>query len=276
MVSPYSKKTIISNRNISTATYLISLLQYRKVIYMLVYRDFKTKYTQTRLGWLWPFLQPLITLAVYTFFFSKLIKIDTGDIPYPLIALSGIIIWSYFSSVIGTSSIVLVSSQAIIKNIRFPKVCLIIAKSILSFFDTIISLLIIFVSLVIIGVPISYHVIFIPFILFFTWMISFTLSIWIAAFSLKRRDILNTVPHLLTIGIWLTPVFYPSTIIPSHLEFLGYLNPIAGLIEALRFCLLYTKPPSVLYLIGLGLGIVFFILGIKHFKNIEKDIAEFI
>jgi lipopolysaccharide transport system permease protein len=115
-----NKITHITSKSTSIGTYLSDIYHYRYLIYTLTLRDIKLRYTQTTLGWLWAVMQPIITMAVFTFFFVFIIKMDTGDIPYPLIALSGILIWNYFGSIANSASTSLISSQELIKKTAFP------------------------------------------------------------------------------------------------------------------------------------------------------------
>lgn len=269
-------RTIISNRNLTIKEYIKSIFLYKKILYSLIYRDFKSKYIQTKLGVFWTILQQIINISIYTFFFTNIIHIDTGETPYFLIALSGLLLWNFFSVSAVNSSTVLINSQSIIKNLNFPKIYLLLNKTILNLFDAFISLIIFFLALIYMDISITFHMILMPFLLLITMIFSLTISIWASLLSLRKRDILNFLPHIFTVGIWLTPVFYPSTIIPQKFEFIVYFNPIAGLIEWMRFIIFKISIPNPLYLLSFSITIILFITGLIKFKNIEGEISEII
>lgn len=270
------KPNQITPKSPSIKVYLSEIYQYRYLIYTFTLRDLKLKYTQTTLGWMWAIIQPLITMAVFSFFFIYIIKIDTEDIPYPLIALSGITIWNYFGNIANSASSSLIASQELIKKIRFPKICLLISKALVGLSDLLISLIILIIAVIFSDIKISYHIIWIPLIIIFNILTSFTFAMWFSALTYKNRDLLNLIPHIITLGTWVTPVFYMSTLVPEQLSFIKYFNPIAGIIEGMRYSLLGTEIPSIGYIYGAIFTLILFILGLYFFKNIEKDIPDYI
>jgi lipopolysaccharide transport system permease protein len=271
-----NKITHITSKSTSIGTYLSDIYHYRYLIYTLTLRDIKLRYTQTTLGWFWAVMQPIITMAVFTFFFVFIIKINTGDIPYPLIALSGILIWNYFGSIANSASISLISSQELIKKMRFPKICLLISKTFVGLSDFLIAFIILFIAIIMSDISITINILYLPVLIILNIITSFTFALWFSALTFKNRDLLNLIPHIITLGTWITPVFYMSTMIPTQFSFLTYLNPIAGIIEGVRFSLLGTSSPSKWYLLGISSVLILFIGGLFYFKNIEKDIAEYI
>jgi lipopolysaccharide transport system permease protein len=268
--------TIITSKAPPIGAYISEIYQYRYLIYALTVRDIKLRYTQTKLGWLWAFVQPLLTMAVFTFFFAYIIKLDTGNIPYPLVALSGMLIWNYFGNVANAASMSLIASQELIKKIRFPKICLIISKTLVALLDLFVSLFILIVAVYLSDIKLTIHLTLLPILLLLNIITSFTFALWFSALTIKNRDLLNLIPHIITLGTWLTPVFYVSTLIPQELSFLSYLNPIAAIIDGVRFCLLGTRPPHIGHLAGVLMILLLFIVGVFHFKNTEKVIADYI
>lgn len=270
------KETIITSKSPKLNTYIKSIYQSRHLIYTLTIRDIKIRYSQTALGWIWAVLQPIISIAIYTFFFSFILKMETTNTPYPLIALSGIVCWNYFSLVVNNGSNTLIANQNLIKKLNFPKITLIISKALSALVELSISFILLIIGVIVFGIPISSKVLIIPLFFFVNFITGISLSIWIAALTIRNRDLLHVVPYIITLGIWLTPVFYPSTIIPEKLSFLIYFNPIAGVIEGVRYCLLDLKSFSIEYLLGFLLVILFFIGGLLFFKNTEKSIPDYI
>jgi lipopolysaccharide transport system permease protein len=270
------KETIITPKSPTLNTYIKTIYQSRYLIYTLTYRDIKIRYSQTILGWIWAVLQPIISVTIYTFFFSIIVKMDTAKIPYPLIALSGMVCWNYFSSIVNSGSSALIANQNLIKKLSFPKITLIISKALSGLVELSISFTLILISVIIFGIPISTKIFIIPLFFLVNFITGLSISIWIAALTIRNRDLLHIVPYIITLGIWLTPVFYPSTIIPEKLSFLLYFNPIAGVIEGVRYCLLDLKTFSFGYLLGFIFVFCLFLGGLIFFKNTEKSIPDYI
>jgi lipopolysaccharide transport system permease protein len=179
-----NKITHITSKSTSIGTYLSDIYHYRYLIYTLTLRDIKLRYTQTTLGWLWAVMQPIITMAVFTFFFVFIIKMDTGDIPYPLIALSGILIWNYFGSIANSASTSLISSQELIKKMRFPKICLLISKTIVGLSDFLIAFIILFIAIIMSDISISFNILYLPVLIILNIITSFTFRIVVFCFNL--------------------------------------------------------------------------------------------
>lgn len=269
-------ETVITARTQSLSEYLKRIFQFRYLIYTLIVRDLKIRFAQTALGWLWAILQPLAGVAVFSFFFTYIVQMDTGDVPYPLVALSGMVAWNYFSYVVNQGSTALVSSQALIKKISFPKIALVVAKSVAGLSDMLLALLILLIWAWIAGKTPEPRLLLLPVIVLFNWTTGLALAIWLSALTVRFRDLQHLIPYLIIFGIWVTPVFYPSTIVPGQFHFLIYLNPMAGVIEMLRYSMLGTALPDPGYLIGLGLVLVLFLSGIAYFKKVETLIPDYI
>jgi lipopolysaccharide transport system permease protein len=271
-----SSVTYITATNASLSTYLKNIFLYKNLIWTLAARDIKIRYSQTYLGWLWAIIQPIVGLMIFSFFFGVIVNIDTGSTPYPLIALSGMVLWNYFSYLFSQGSVALIAHQNLIQKINFPKICLIIAKSIVGMIDLFVALGLLIIGSFILNINISISLFYTPIFIALTILFGLTCAIWFSAITLKYRDLQQVIPYFTTFGIWLTPVFFPSTIIPEQFSYISYLNPMAFAIEGLRFCILGTPLPDVKYLFGVVILLVLFVSGIVYFKNIENKIPDLI
>jgi len=267
---------LLTSKGDNTATYLRKAYQFRSLIITLARRDLKVQYAQTFLGLLWSVIQPLTSLLVWTFFFDKLIKVDTGDIPYPLFAFSGMIGWYYFTNIFSNAGTSLVNSQDLIRKIYFPRVVLPLSKVLVGLAEFLISLTLLFIMMLISGKIPTWEIIFLPAFLLLNIITGFSFGLWLSALTIRYRDFQHIIPFFIYLGIWLTPVFYPSSLIPKEYSFLTYTNPIAAVIAGYRWSLFGGEPVSPYYLVSFILMLFILITGFIYFRKNESIIADYI
>lgn len=268
--------TLISRNPLSGSAYLRSLFRSRHLILTFAERDLKIKYAQTFLGIGWSVLQPLITLLIYYFFFGFVLKMKTGDVPYLVFTFSGITLWSFFNYIVYQASTVLIEKQDIIRRLSFPRLTLLLSKVLVAGAELLISILMLFVLLFIYETPISKFIFLFPVAIVLCSLVGLSIAFWISALSLQFRDIIHTIPYLISLGIWLTPVFYPITFLPESLNFLHYLNPIAGPIELFRYCIIANYTLDYFQLTGSIVCVPVFIAGFYYFKNAEQNMMNYL
>jgi len=270
-------KTIIQNKNIEIMTYLSKIRQHRHLIYTLAKRDIKAKYAQTKLGWLWAIIQPLATLTIFVLFFDKLVHISTGDVPYALFAFCGIITWYLFTYIVNSAGTAIIQNQDLIKKIYFPKIILPISKTIGGVFEFGISFGLLLLLMLVMGQAITLKIIVVPLVLLLVLLTGLSVSIWLSALTVKNRDLQHLIPYLTNFAIWLTPVFYPTTLIPKAFEsWIYYLNPLATVLKLLRWALLNDVPPEPIYFVSFIGVFILLVLGFLYFRRIEREIADFV
>ncbi len=267
---------IISAEEETLTQYFKRLWEYRNLILIFARRDLKIKYAQTYLGVFWVLLQPIPSVIIFTFFFGRLIHVDTGILPYPVFALLGMIGWNYFTNLSNGIGGSLAESQNILQKIYFPKLVLPLAKMVTGMVDFTISFLAIVVCMLLFRVFPSYTIIFFPLFVFINILAGFAVGIWISALSFKFRDIHHIAPFVIGFSIWLTPVFYPTTILPQSLHYIMYFNPMALVIAGYRFSLGGDAPPDPHLLFSILPILFVFVAGLLYFRKIEDKIAEFV
>jgi|AntAceMinimDraft_17_1070374.scaffolds.fasta_scaffold08154_1 lipopolysaccharide transport system permease protein len=270
------KKNIVSDRHNNIKSNFKSIYKYRSLIYTFALRDIKLQYAQTLLGIVWSIIKPLTGLLIFTLFFDKLLKIDTGDIPYPLFAFIGIISWYYFSYLIQQGGTSVMQEQNLIKKIYFPKLILPISKALAGLVEFSISLILLFVMMLLWGYIPSFRIVFFPVFIILNIIAGLSIGIWLSALTVRYRDFHHIIPYLVSFGIFITPVFYPTTLIPQQYHFLIYLNPMAGVIEGFRWTLLREAAPSLWFLISFIPMILLFFSGLYYFTKIEGKMADII
>lgn len=254
--------------------YAAKIWTYRSLIVTFAKRDLKVKYSQTFLGVLWILLAPFPSVIVFTFFFGKIIKLDTGLLPYPVFALTGLIGWSLFSNLNSSIGSSLIEAQGIIKKIYFPKMILPFSKILSAGVDFVVSFLVLLMVMIFMGVSPGWTIVFFPLFLLLNIICGCAIGIWIAALTFRYRDMQHFIYQILNFSIWLTPVFYPATILPASLHYLMYFNPMAFVIVGYRYTLSGAEMPSFSYMISIIPLLLILISGLFYFRKIEDEIAE--
>ncbi len=256
---------------------LKELWSFRELFYMFAWRDVKVRYKQTVIGVLWAVLQPFLLMVVFTVFFGRSGKIDTGVIPYAIFVYVGVLFWNYFANSLSNAASSLVGNQNMIQKIYFPRILMPISSTIVYLLDFAFALIIL------IGLMIYYHftpgflgvVLILPSILI-TFLVFSGLGLFLASLNVKYRDIRYALPFFIQILIFVTPVIYPASILGEY-QWLWYLNPMSGVIDTMRASLLSTGAVNwTLYLASFGVSLLLFIAGVLFFNKTERHFADFI
>lgn len=257
--------------------YFREILNYKDLFYSLAWREFKVRYAQTFLGFLWAILQPLATLAIFFVVFGKAIKVDTGNIPYPVFALTGFTAWTYFSFVISTSGKSIITESGMVKKIFFPRLVIPLSKALVGIIDFSISFLLLISAMLYYQIPLTLNVFWVPVFLLLILLISLGVGIWISALSIRFRDVQHIIPFFIQIGLYATPVAYSSHLIPEKYQILYHiLNPLAGVIEGFRWCLIGGELNTMYLAYSTVLIAFIFISSIVYFRKIERTMADII
>jgi lipopolysaccharide transport system permease protein len=248
--------------------------QYRELLFAFALKDFKILYVQTYLGYAWAVVNPLLTVMVLAFVFGTVGHVNTGDIPYLLFTLAGMIGWNFIANVANEISRSMVNAREIITKVYFPRVILPLSKVISGLVELGISLICLFVFMLIYQYPLSANFIYFPLFLFLVILTSLMVGLWVCTVSVLYRDFFFVIPFMLRLGIFLTPVAYPISAIPQKYQWLLALNPLSGAIEGLRWSVLGNYPLPDYVGISIGLSVVLFIFSLFYFKKIEHHIAD--
>lgn len=254
------------------------LWHYRELAYFFVWREIKIRYKQTVVGVAWAVFKPLTTMLIFTFFFGRFAKMPSDGIPYPVFVYIGLLFWDYFSFGLSHSSDSMVANSNIIQKVYFPRLIIPISSSLIGLVDFAIA------SIVLIGIMLYYHyipsiygILYLPFLLFMTFLSSVGLGCYLASINVKYRDVRYVIPFFLQIFMFITPVIYPVSMVGSKFKWVLALNPMAGVIETARAVILGTRNVdwyilSVSAVISIGL----FIFGIFYFRKTENYFADII
>jgi len=249
----------------------------KDLLFMLALRDFKVRYAQTFLGILWGVIQPFITLLIFTLIFGKAVKVDTGSVPYPIFALTGMIVWGYFSFVISQAGSSIINAQSIITKIYFPRLIIPISKMLLGLIDFIIAFVFLFFVLIYYRFSPTTHIIFLPFFILLLFAISSAAGIFLSSLSIRYRDVQYMIPFVVQIGLYISPVAYPSSIIPEKYHMLYHLNPLTTVIDGFRWCITGAPEINLNHIALTSLGtLVLLSCSIYYFRKVENIIADIV
>lgn len=259
------------------AEWLSELWRFRELLYFLAWRDVKIRYKQAAFGAGWAIIQPLFTMIIFTLFFGKLAGFSSGGIPYPIFTYSALVPWIYFSGTLSLAGNSLISNSNLITKIYFPRVLLPAASALSGLLDFAVGLGLLAVLMLYYHIQPSWFLLLYP--LCITLMVTLTVgvSMLLAALNVRYRDVKHTIPFLVQIWLFVTPVIYPSTIIPKRYHLLLALNPMSGVVEGFRACLFPAKGLSLpLMGVSVGVTLIVFFVGAVYFRKTERTFADII
>lgn len=252
------------------------LWDFRELLYFLVWRDIKVRYRQTVVGVAWIVIQPLAMMLVFTIFFGRVAKIPSGEVPYPIFVFSGLLPWQFFSRAISECAACLIHDQRLITKIFFPRLLVPTARNVAGLVDFGISLMLLMVFMWVYSFRPDGSIIFLPLFLALMVMTSSGLGYLAAALNVEFRDLGIAIPFLLQLGMFVTPVVYPSAMIPEKWRVLYGLNPMAGVVEGFRFSLFGagSQVPSDLIWSSSVTSVLVFVVGVLWFRRRERSFAD--
>lgn len=250
---------------------------YKELLYFFTWRDLKVRYKQTAIGVSWAIFQPFMTMVVFSVFFGSLLKVPSDGVPYPIFVYTGLLFWQFFSSALSETSNILISNQAIITKVYFPRLILPISAVITKLIDFFVA------AFILVGLMVYYNYLpnlnglfILPVLLLITFMASVGGGLFLAAINVKYRDVRFVLPFFIQILLFLTPVIYPASIAGKYSWILA-LNPMMGVIQTARAVLLDTAPINwALILISFVVCAVLLAVGIIYFKKVERYFADII
>src|SRR5262245_10138581 len=254
---------------------LASLWEFREILYFLVRRDIKLRYKQTAIGVAWAILQPLATMAIFTVIFGHLAKLPSDGVPYAIFAFTGLLPWTYFSQAIARSGASVVGDANLIKKVYFPRLLIPIAAVLSPLVDFLISFVFLVGMVAWFGVRPGWNMVALPFFLALAMIAALAAGLWLSALNVKYRDVGHTLPFLIQIWLYASPVAYSVTLIPEKWRLVYGLNPMAGAIEGFRWALLHKDRPA-LGVIVMSAAVVLALLigGVMFFRRSERSFAD--
>ncbi len=250
--------------------------QYRELVWFLALRDLKARYKQAAFGVGWAVLQPIVGAALLTVVFRRLAGVSSNGIPYPAFAYLGYSLWSYFSTSITNMANSLVEHSELVTKVYFPRLAAPLATALPGLLDLGLALVLLVPLMAYYGIVPTWAIVTFPLWVAALLIALVGIGLLLATLNVEYRD----VRHLVNLGIqlWLfaSPVAYPASLVHGGLRYLYYLNPVAGVVEGFRWCLLAGPAPGTPALASLGSGLALLYLGIRFFQASERRFADVI
>jgi len=257
--------------------YWRDLWRYRELAGFLAWRDVKVRYKQAALGVAWAFVQPAITTAIFVFVFGRLAKMPDGGVPYPLLVLSGVMAWQLFASGLSGASGSLISNANLISKVYFPRLIVPVASLGVALVDFLVVLGMFLGLALWFDYPPTWHWLGLPIFVALTLAAAFGLGLWLTALTVRFRDFRFIVPFILQVGVFVTPVGFRTDYFPNWRALMS-LNPLTGIIDGFRWCLLGGTQNLSWVSLGMTATLIVILIGtgIWFFRRTEKQFADII
>jgi lipopolysaccharide transport system permease protein len=252
------------------------LWNYRELLLSFTMRDIKIRYKQTGLGFAWAIIQPLFMMVIFTVIFGGFAKIPSDNIPYPLFSFAALLPWTLFAEGMTRSTMSMVANSNIMTKVYFPRLIMPISGILSPLVDFAVSVSILVVMMIYYGFVPTINVIFLPLFILLAIATSLGVGLWLSALNVKYRDFQYTVPFIIQIWMYASPVVYPASMFPPSLQLLYGLNPMAGVIEGFRWALLGTAIPSGIIFVSVGMVILLLVSGMFYFRRMEQYYADIV
>jgi lipopolysaccharide transport system permease protein len=254
---------------------LREIWRYRELLYFLTWRDIKVLYKQTVIGAAWAILQPFLTMVVFSVIFGALIRVPSDGVPYPIFSYAALLPWNFFAAALNRSSNSLICDVNLISKVYFPRLLLPVSAVLSMTLDFAVAFVILLLMMVFYGIVPGIAVLTLPLFLLLALMTALGCGLWLSALNVKYRDVTYVIPFLTQFWLFITPVAYPSSIIPEAWRALYGLNPMSGVVEGFRWALLGTaRVPGALIFTSTAVVVVLLIGGLLYFRRMEDEFAD--
>lgn len=250
------------------------LWDYRELLYFLVWRDIKVRYKQTAFGATWAVLQPFSTMIVFSLFFGRLAGVPSGDVPYPVFAFAALVPWTFFATAVAIAGNSLVEYEELVSKVYFPRLIMPVAAVLACLVDFGIAFVVLLGMILLYGVTPSLAILTLPLFVLLATLTAVAVSLWLSALNVLFRDVRYTLPFLVQLWLFASPVAYGSDLVPEPWRAIYGINPMAGVIDGFRWALTDGPAPgpmlavSVVVVMGLLAG------GLIYFGRMERSFAD--
>lgn len=259
-----------------TSLNLRDLWAYRELLYFLIWRDIKVRYKQTVLGAAWAIIQPLVTMIIFTYFFGRLARVPTDGVPYPIFFYTGLLLWGFFSNGVTNGANSLIGNSNLITKVYFPRLIIPSAAVGSGLVDFAIASALLIGMLIYYGFSPAWSYLMVLPLVLLTTLFALGVGIWLSALNVKYRDVRYALPFVIQIWMFLSPIIYPSSLVPQEWRWVLELNPMTGLVEAFRASLFGRALPWAALSYSCAFTLILLVYASYNFKRMERTFAEFI
>jgi lipopolysaccharide transport system permease protein len=250
--------------------------RHRELLYFLTWRDVKIRYKQTAIGIAWAVLQPVLTTAIFTIIFSRFAKFETGDTPYPLFALSGLMIWLFVQTSVTLASGSFINNTNLVTKVYFPRLIVPLAAVLACLFDLLFSFIIVVILMAYYGIRPGVQFILVPVFIILSLVMAAALGILFSALNVRFRDVKFALPFLMQVWMIASPIFYPLSLLSDKWRLLFAVNPLTGILEGIRSSLFGASFDWQVVGISCASLVVLVVVSLSIFKWMEDDFADLI
>jgi lipopolysaccharide transport system permease protein len=272
-----SKHITVIEAGRASLGYFRDLWRFRELFYILVWRDILVRYKQAALGLAWTLLKPLLTALVFALVFGRLVNVPSGGMPHAPFIFVALVPWLFFAGAIAESSTSLAAHSALISKVYFPRLLLPLTATVVALIDMLIALALLIPMLIIFGVELTWRLLALFPLTVLTAVLAFGLGAWFSALHVRYRDTGIVLPFVLQFGLYLSPVIFPSELVPHPWNLLYSLNPMVGVIEGFRWAAFPNQSVQASALaMSLLVACLVVVAGLRYFRRIERDLADVI
>jgi lipopolysaccharide transport system permease protein len=256
---------------------LDAVWRYRELLIVLVLRDIQVLYKQAALGIAWAIVQPVFAVVVFSVIFGHFARMPSDGVPYPVFAFAAVLPWTYFAEAVRRGGTGLVTDSELVRKVYFPRLILPLAGVIAPLLDFLIAFVVLLGVMIWFGVTPTWRLLAVPPLLVVAALLALAMGLWLGPVNVRFRDIKHTLPFMLQVWMYATPIVYPISIIPAEWRWLYSFNPMVGVIEGFRWAAFGRGNPDIIA-IGVSLSVIGLLLvaGLMFFKRMERSFADLI
>jgi lipopolysaccharide transport system permease protein len=274
-ITPTTERhSLIKSEEAGVQLNLAELWYFRELLYFLTLRDIKVRYKQTLMGLAWVIIQPLTTMLIFTLVFNRFVRLDAGPLPYPLFALSGLLLWLFFANAVTNSTNSLVSNSNLITKVYFPRMFIPAASVAAGLVDLAVAFLLLVVLVFYYGVSLTSNLLLLPVFILMMTLLALGVGLLSAALTVKYRDLRHALPFIIQLWMFASPVIYPASIVPEKWKWLLTVNPVAGIIEGFRASLSGGNFNWMHLSISAVVTLVLLVCSVYVFRRFEDTFAD--
>jgi lipopolysaccharide transport system permease protein len=251
------------------------LWAYRELLITLTMRDIRIRYKQTAIGVLWAVIQPVVTMVIFTLLFGRLARLPSDGLPYPVFVFTALLPWQLFARALTQGSTSMVTMGGMMGKVYFPRVIAPLSSVLSGVVDFVIAFAILIILMAWFGAWPGWQVVYAPVFILLALASAFSVSLWLSAVNTEYRDVQHALPFLTQIWMFLTPVIYPTSMIPDQWRWLYVLNPMVSVVEGFRWTLVGGRTPDTdLLLVSTASVVVLLVSGLAYFGRFEKSFVD--
>jgi lipopolysaccharide transport system permease protein len=268
------RRSLIKSEAAGVQLNLGELWYYRELLYFLTLRDIKVRYKQTLMGVAWVIIQPLTTVLIFTLVFNRFVRLDSGRLPYPLFALTGLLLWLFFANAVTNSTHSLISNANLITKVYFPRMFIPAASVAAGLVDLSVAFLLLILLSFYYGVALTPTILLLPLFVAMMALLALAVGLLSAAVTVKYRDLRHALPFIIQLWMFASPVIYPTSVVPQRWKWLVTINPVAGIIEGFRASLTGSPLDWVDVSISAVITFALLVCSVYIFRRFEDTFAD--